>query len=66
MKLTDIGPFLRERIEAYFRAEQVPLVMRYIDPSYLVRSTPANAEDSILCDLLRAMPRTRRWRARPA
>jgi len=25
--------------------------MRYFDPSYFVRSGPANAEDSILCDL---------------
>ena len=25
--------------------------MRYFDPSYLVRSSPANAEDSIVCDL---------------
>jgi 6-phosphofructokinase 1 len=25
--------------------------MRYFDPSYLVRSSPANSEDSILCDL---------------
>jgi 6-phosphofructokinase 1 len=51
VKLKDIGLFLRERIEASCQAEQVPLVMRYIDPSYLIRSSPANAEDSILCDL---------------
>jgi 6-phosphofructokinase 1 len=25
--------------------------MRYFDPSYFVRSSPANAEDSVLCDL---------------
>jgi len=24
--------------------------MRYFDPSYLIRSSPANAEDAILCD----------------
>jgi 6-phosphofructokinase 1 len=51
VKLQDIGTFLRERIEAHFKAEQVPVVMRYFDPSYFVRSSPANAEDSILCDL---------------
>jgi 6-phosphofructokinase 1 len=51
VKLKDIGPFLRERNEAYFRAEKVPVVMRYIDPGYIVRSSPANSEDSILCDL---------------
>jgi 6-phosphofructokinase 1 len=51
VKLKDIGPFLRERIEDYFQAEKIPIVMRYFDPSYFVRSSPANAEDSILCDL---------------
>jgi len=51
VKLKDIGPFLRERIESYFKREKVPVVMRYFDPSYIIRSSPANAEDSILCDL---------------
>jgi 6-phosphofructokinase 1 len=51
VKLADIGQFMREHIEAYFQAEGIPIVMRYIDPSYIVRSSPANAEDSILCDL---------------
>jgi 6-phosphofructokinase 1 len=51
IKLKDIGLFLREQIEAYFKAEKVPVVFRYFDPNYLVRSSPANAEDSILCDL---------------
>jgi 6-phosphofructokinase 1 len=48
--IKDIGLFMRDRIEEYFKAEKIPIVMRYIDPSYLVRSSPANAEDSILCD----------------
>jgi 6-phosphofructokinase 1 len=51
VKLKDIGLFLRERIETYFKAEHVPILMRYFDPSYIVRSSPANSEDSILCDL---------------
>lgn len=51
VRLGDIGPFLRERIEAYFTSERMPIVMRYFDPSYFVRSGPANSEDSILCDL---------------
>jgi 6-phosphofructokinase 1 len=50
IKLKDIGMFLRERIEMYFAAEHIPAVMRYFDPSYLVRSSPADAEDSIMCD----------------
>jgi 6-phosphofructokinase 1 len=51
VKLGDIGSFLRGQIEAYFRAEKIPMVLRYIDPSYHLRSGPANSEDSILCDL---------------
>jgi 6-phosphofructokinase 1 len=51
IKVKDIGLFMREEIEKYFKAEMIPATMRYIDPSYLVRSSPANAEDSILCDL---------------
>ena len=51
VKLKDIGLFLRERIEAHFKSGKVPVVMRYFDPSYLIRSSPANAADSILCDL---------------
>ena len=49
--LNDIGIYLRDKIVDYFKLEKIPVVMRYIDPSYLVRSSPANAEDSILCDL---------------
>jgi 6-phosphofructokinase 1 len=50
IKLQDIGPFLRGRIENYFKAEGIPVTLRYFDPSYLIRSVPADAEDSILCD----------------
>jgi len=50
LKLNDIGLFMRGRIEAHFAARGIPIVMRYFDPSYLIRSSPANAEDSILCD----------------
>jgi 6-phosphofructokinase 1 len=49
--LNDIGYFLRDRIESFFETEKIPVVLRYINPSYLIRSSPANAEDSILCDL---------------
>lgn len=51
VKLKDIGPYLRERIEAYFKSEGIPVVLRYFDPSYQVRSRPANCEDSVMCDL---------------
>ena len=50
IKLSDIGVFLHKKIEEWFRARNIPFVMRYFDPSYIVRSSPDNAEDTILCD----------------
>lgn len=50
-KFGDIGPFLRDKIAAYFKAENIPVTLRYFDPSYIIRSVPADAEDAILCDL---------------
>ncbi len=51
VKLADIGPFLRHQIEAFFQSEKIPFAFRYFDPSYQIRSCPANCEDAILCDL---------------
>jgi 6-phosphofructokinase 1 len=51
VKLKDIGPFLCEEIKAFFKKEGMPAVLRYFDPSYQVRSRPANSEDALLCDL---------------
>src|SRR4030095_2254654 len=45
VKLKDIGQFLRSKIEAFFKTEGIPVVIRYFDPSYQVRSRPANSED---------------------
>jgi 6-phosphofructokinase 1 len=52
LKHRDVGMFLKDRIQEYFCREGVPIVLRYIDPSYLIRSTPANTGDSLLCDQL--------------
>jgi 6-phosphofructokinase 1 len=51
VKAKDIGLFLKEAIEKYFKSENIPVVIRYIDPSYIVRSSAANSEDAILCDM---------------
>jgi 6-phosphofructokinase 1 len=51
IKLKDIGPFLCQQIVAFFKKEKMPVVLRYFDPSYQVRSRPANCEDALLCDL---------------
>lgn len=46
----DIGVFLKERITAHFEERKLELNLKYIDPSYLIRSVPANAWDRILTD----------------
>jgi 6-phosphofructokinase 1 len=48
----DVGPRLRDAITAHFKARRVPIVVKYIDPSYMIRGCPANAYDSIFCDAL--------------
>ncbi len=50
----DIGTFLKDRIKEYFKAEGIPVSVKYIDPSYIIRSTPANSYDSIYCARLGA------------
>ena len=52
MRHHDIGLLLKERITAEFTAQGFPFAIRYIDPSYIIRSTPANANDSKFCNLL--------------
>lgn len=46
-KLQDIGLFLRDRIKAHFSAINFHINIKYIDPSYIIRSVPAVANDSI-------------------
>jgi len=46
----DIGLWLRDRIVDHFRRQRIPIGMKYFDPSYSIRSVPANCADSLLCD----------------
>ncbi len=51
-RLVDIGLFLRDRIRAFFNRAGAAVNLRYFDPSYTIRSQPANARDSAYCVLL--------------
>lgn len=53
-KFGDIGLYLRERILQHFERSGVEISMKYIDPSYTIRSQPACASDSIYCARLGA------------
>ncbi len=52
LRLKDIGVFLRDEITRYFSAQRTEITLKYIDPSYLIRSVPANAFDSQFCLML--------------
>jgi 6-phosphofructokinase 1 len=49
-RLHDIGPYLKYQIVDHFHSLGRPVDLKYIDPSYIIRSVPANTDDSILCD----------------
>lgn len=49
VKYKDIGLFLKEKITEEFKAKDFPFSMKYIDPSYIIRSAPANPQDSKFC-----------------
>jgi len=50
--LYDIGIFLREEISRFLKGRGLNFAMKYIDPSYMIRSVKANASDAIFCDNL--------------
>ncbi|HJV66949.1 MAG TPA: ATP-dependent 6-phosphofructokinase [Geomonas sp.] len=52
VKLGDIGIFLRDTIREHFARIGREINLKYIDPSYIIRSQPANSHDSALCLLL--------------
>lgn len=48
-KLADVGTFLRDEMKRWFAEKNCELNVKYLDPSYSIRSTPANASDSEYC-----------------
>jgi 6-phosphofructokinase 1 len=48
-KLNDIGLYLKEKITEYLKKEKVKFSIKYIDPSYIIRSTEPTPNDSIFC-----------------
>jgi len=52
IKLKDIGIYLKDAITAYFTEKGIEISIKYIDPSYMIRSLPANANDRVFCSFL--------------
>lgn len=51
-KYGDIGLFLKDRINAFFKERKAECNLKYFDPSYIIRSVPANAQDNVYCSQL--------------
>ena len=49
VRLGDVGIFLRDRIREHFKKKGTEMNLKYIDPSYTIRSMPATARDSAFC-----------------
>ncbi len=52
VRFSDIGIFLKDSINDYFKKQEIEVNLKYIDPSYTIRSLPANPRDSAFCLLL--------------
>lgn len=52
VKLGDIGWYLKDRIDDHFKEKGIEMNIKYIDPSYMIRSVPANADDAVFCGFL--------------
>jgi len=53
--LADVGPFLKDAITKHMKSLDIPITIKYIDPTYMIRAVPANAFDSIYCSVLAQM-----------
>jgi 6-phosphofructokinase 1 len=49
VKLKDVGVLLRDGLPAYFKKRGTELTLKYIDPSYHIRSVPASPSDAVYC-----------------
>ena len=52
LRLQDIGLLLKERVSQHLTSQGVEFTLKYFDPSYSIRSAPANTIDSEYCLLL--------------
>jgi 6-phosphofructokinase 1 len=51
-KLQDIGALIKNEIASYFQKKNIPINLKYVDPSYMIRSLPANSNDTVFCSAL--------------
>lgn len=52
IKLPNMGEFLRTKINDWAEAAELEITLKHINPTYIIRSVPANASDQLFCALL--------------
>ncbi|KAL0733639.1 hypothetical protein Bca4012_009849 [Brassica carinata] len=50
--LGDFGVHIQQETKKYFKEVSIPVDVKYIDPTYMIRAVRANASDGILCTVL--------------
>ncbi|XVF89141.1 hypothetical protein PTKIN_Ptkin19aG0106600 [Pterospermum kingtungense] len=50
--LQDVGLWLSQRIREHFSKKKIPVNLKYIDPTYMIRAIPSIASDNVYCTLL--------------
>ncbi|KAI3756003.1 hypothetical protein L1987_55815 [Smallanthus sonchifolius] len=51
--LQDVGLWISDKIKAHFaKIPSMPITLKYIDPTYMIRAVPSNASDNVYCTLL--------------
>ncbi|XP_015571726.1 ATP-dependent 6-phosphofructokinase 3 [Ricinus communis] len=51
--LQDVGLYISQRIKDFFsKQKKMPINLKYIDPTYMIRAIPSNASDNVYCTLL--------------
>ncbi|KAL0407736.1 UNVERIFIED_CONTAM: ATP-dependent 6-phosphofructokinase [Sesamum radiatum] len=46
------SPFYLEGKEHFAKKDKIPVTLKYIDPTYMIRAIPSNASDNVYCTLL--------------
>jgi 6-phosphofructokinase 1 len=50
--LPDVGPFMKKLVADYFKKQGMEATVKFIEPSYMIRSIPPNSWDAIYCMML--------------
>lgn len=50
--LQDVGLWISQKIKDHFSQSKIPITLKHIDPTYMIRAIPSNASHNVYCTLL--------------